>query len=344
MDFKITSSWNEYLDFFPDERKDIYYTEEYVKLYESSIDEPVCFVCSEGENYMLFPYLRRRFTFNGTVYYDFETAYGYGGAIFNKVDEAFMSSAYQIFANYCKDNNYVCGFVRFHPLLNNIEQYDTIGKLLVDRPTVAIDVRPSEEEIWMQQLTSKNRNTVKKATANGLQFIKDKDFKYLDKFIALYNRTMQKVGADDFYIFENDYYYKFRENIKDSFLGVVLHGEEVVSGAMFFYSKDFGHYHLSGSNPEYLYLNPNNFMLWEAAKALREVGVKHFHLGGGSTPDENNSLLEFKSRFSKNRYVFHIGKTMFNSEVYDALCAEWIKNNNEEKVLALRNHLLKYKY
>ena len=85
-------------------------------------------------------------------------------------------------------------------------------------------------------------------------------------------------------------------------------------------------------------------MLWEAAKALKDKGVKHFHLGGGSTGDENNSLLEFKSRFTKNRYIFHIGKTMFDNTTYDALCAEWAKNNNQEKVHALRNHLLKYKY
>jgi lipid II:glycine glycyltransferase (peptidoglycan interpeptide bridge formation enzyme) len=234
--------------------------------------------------------------------------------------------------------------VRFHPLLNNIEQYPVIGKLLVDRPTVAMDLLPAEDEIWMQQVSSKNRNTIKKATNNGLTFVRDTDFTYLDKFIALYNRTMQKVGADDFYIFENEYYERFRNNVKDSFLGVVLHNDVVVSGAMFFYSKEYGHYHLSGSNPEFLYLNPNNFMLWEAAKALKELGVKYFHLGGGSTGDENNSLLEFKSRFSKNRFTFHIGKTMFDQQVYDALCSEWVKNNNEEKVQALRNHLLKYKY
>lgn len=343
MEYKVTRDWNAYLEYFPDAAKDTYFTEEYVKLYENSTDEAVCFVCSEGDKHLLFPYLKRTFTFQGKTYYDFETAYGYGGPVCNTNNTEFITGALQLFAQYCKDNDYVCGFVRFHPLLDNTTCYDAIGKLLVDRPTVAVDLSLTEEEIWMQELTSKNRNTIKKATANGLQFVVDTEFRYMDKFIDLYTSTMNKLGADDFYIFEDSYYSEWVKNIKDSFLGVVLYKDVVVAGAIFFYSKEYGHYHLSGSNPEYLYLNPNNFMLWEATKALKNLGVKKFHLGGGSSGEENNSLLEFKSRFSKNRYTFHIGKTMFDAGAYAALCAEWEKNK-PEKAVPLKNHLLKYKY
>ena len=343
MNYRVTENWNAYLDYFPAGSKDTYFTEEYVKIYETANDEAVCYVCSEGEQLLLFPYLRRKFIYKGCEYFDFETAYGYGGPIANTKDEGFITRALQAFAEYCKGNNYVCGFVRFHPLLNNISCYGTIGKLLVDRPTVGVNLDLAIDEVWMQELTSKNRNTIRKAISNGLEFICDYEFKYLKEFIALYNRTMNKVGADDFYLFPDTYYQKWRENINDSFLGTVKYGDTVVAGAIFFYSKEYGHYHLSGSNPEYLYLNPNNLLLWEAIKELKIKDVKKFHLGGGSTLDENNSLLEFKSRFSKNRYIFHIGKTMFNQDLYTEIVNEWIQNNPKKNEL-YKNHLLKYKY
>ena len=343
MKYTLTENWNTYLDYFPAGSKDTYFTEEYVKLYENNGDVAICFVCNEDNKYLLFPFLKREFTFEGKTYYDFETAYGYGGPIVNTNDTEFIESALEQFSQYCKDNNYVCGFVRFHPLLSNINGYDTIGKLLIDRTTVAVDLSMSENEIWMNELTSKNRNTIKKAISNGLQFIVDTEFKYLPEFISIYNRTMRKLGADDFYIFEDQYYNDWVKKINNSFLGVVLFNDVVVSGAIFFYSEEYGHYHLSGSDAEYLYLNPNNFMLWEATKELKKLGVKKFHLGGGSSGDEKNSLLEFKSRFSKNKYTFHIGKTMFDADVYNAICIDWEKNN-PEKAVVLKNHLLKYKY
>ena len=340
---KITDSWNNYLDYFTNESKDIYFTEEYVKLYETEVDSAKCFVYNEGSNYLVFPFLRRQFEFKGTIYYDFETAYGYGGPIANTLDLSFISASLKAFFDYCCTHNYVAGFVRFHPLLDNSTCYNKIGKVTLDRETVSIDLNLSEEEIWLQEIKTKNRSTIKKSIKNNLIFIQDSEFQYLPEFIDLYTRTMNKLSADDFYLFDNSYYYKWRENIKDSFLGVVLYKEKIISAAIFFYSKTYGHYHLSGSNVDYLALNPNNFMLWEAAKSMKSLGVKSFHLGGGVNGDPNNSLLEFKSRFSKRRYNFFIGKTIFNNEIYQELCRLW-GNNYSEKALLFNNHLLKYKY
>jgi len=258
-------------------------------------------------------------------------------------DETFISEALQSFYNHCQNNNYIAGFVRFHPLLNNTLGYKQIGTVIDDRKTVAINLQYAEEEIWLKEIQTKNRNTIKKGIKNGLQFIEDVDFKYLTDFIRLYNATMLKLGADDFYYFDESYYCKFKEEIKNSFLGVVTYNNEVISIAIFFYSKDYGHYHLSGSNKEYLSLCPNNFLLWEAAKIFKRKGMKYFHLGGGTNSDENNSLLEFKRKFSEKSYDFCIGKTIFNDTIYQLLCSKWEKSN-KEKTQILKSHLLKYKY
>lgn len=344
MKFEISDNWNKCLQYFEKNMYDTYFTEEYVKLYNSDIDTAVCYIYNDGNNYLLFPFLRREFVFKDKTYYDFETPYGYGGPIANTTDITFIGKALHVFYDYCRDNNYVAGFVRFHPLINYSAAYD-IGKILLDRETVAVNLEPSEEDIWMHQIKSKNRSSIKKAINNNLTFIEDTDFKYLDDFIALYNKTMAKVSADEFFIFDKNYYKDFILNINNRFLGVVLHENKVISAAIFFYASDYGHYHLSGSDINYLHLNPNNFLLWEAARALKKHGVKMFHLGGGSNSDPDNSLLEFKSRFSPGRLKFNIGKTIFDNEIYNQVCMKWeADNDNNDKKIQLKNYLLKYKY
>ena len=75
---------------------------------------------------------------------------------------------------------------------------------------------------------------------------------------------------------------------------------------------------------------------------MKALGVKRFHLGGGINSDQRNPLFEFKRKFSKSKYNFYIGKSIFNKEVYDSICQDWIlKNPGKEKIY--KNHLLKYK-
>lgn len=342
MDLIITDKWNQYLSTFKDGDKDLYFTEEYVKLYETDSEKGVCFVARQGDKIMLFPFLERTFTYCGKEYHDFETAYGYGGPIFNVDDKEFQESALSEMFAHLKKSDYVCGFARFHTLLKTYQVFNP-SNIIFDRNTVAVDLTPSEDDIWSKEVHSKNRNVIRKAEKAGLQFVVDDKFEYLNDFIHLYNGTMDKLSADDFYYFDRKYYSDFIKNIPNSFLGVVLLDGKVVSSAIFMYDGKFGHYHLSGSDKAYLNYSPNNFMLFQAALELKKRGVQLFHLGGGTTSDENDSLLAFKKKFSPYLYDFYIGKFIFNQELYDSICEKW-EAANPEKAQKYRRFLLKYKY
>lgn len=340
---EITTHWNQYLSLYKPEQKDIYYTEEYVKLYESETEQALCYVFIEDAYCFLMPFLSRAFKYKGVTYYDFETAYGYGGPIYNTNDKNFIYNAWESFLQYAYDSHYVCGFVRFHPLLNNIIGFEPYGKLYFDRKTIAIDLSLGINAAWMNEIHTKNRNVIKKGEKNGLHFIVDNDYKYLDDFISLYNSTMDKLNAERFYYFQDSYYEKIKNSIKNSFLGFAEYDGKFVAGAIFLYSPPYGHYHLAGSDRSALNLSPNNFLLWSAAKELAARGVEKFHLGGGTDGDEENSLYQYKRKFSKSEYRFAFGKLMFNHEVYDSMVGEW-SVRNPEKVDKLKNILLKYKY
>lgn len=343
MPFQVLNKWNYLLDDFSSSQKDIYYREEYVKLYETALEKAICFFYYEGSDYFLFPYLLRKFNYQAICLYDFETPYGYGGPITNTLKNDFIDRALDSFYNYGKENNYVAGFVRFHPLLENINGFSQIGEILLDRKTIAIDLHLDLDHIWQNEIHTKNRNVIKKGLKNGLTFIADYNYSYLDVFMNLYKNTMSRLNADVFYYFDAEYFRNIKKNIENSFLGLVLFKEKVLASAIFFYSGIYGHYHLSGSDKDALNFSPNNFMLWEAAKEMKRYGVQKFHLGGGTDSDEHNSLYEFKKKFSKSEYSFYIGKIIFNPSLYEELCIEWQKKN-PEKLIAYSHHLLKYKY
>lgn len=344
MQVEILTHWNVFLDLFPMEMKDVYFTEEYVKLYESDSEQAECFICREGDKILLFPFLARLFEHNGKYYKDFETAYGYGGPIYYGRDADFLNRALSALKAYCNENDYVAGFVRFHPLLQNQEGFDAVGRVLAERKTVAINLNQTMDEVWANEIHSKNRNVIRKAEKAGCRFVVDDNYEHLGDFIRLYDSTMDKLSADGFYYFDDDYYQQLVKGIPNSFLGCVEDAEgQIISSAIFMYSGTYGHYHLSGSDKSQLSLSPNNFMLWEAAKELQKRGVKRFHLGGGTTSNEDDSLFKFKSKFSKDTCQFYIGKLVFNPSAYDAICADW-EQRNPDKAEHYKHHLLKYKY
>ena len=339
----FTETWNQYLDLIPAELQDLYYREEYVRLYETDSEKACCFVYQENDSILLFPFLRRNFDFKGKIYYDFETAYGYGGPVSNNHSEEFLTKALVAMKSKAIEENYICGFVRFHPVLANWNCFEKVGRLISDRKTIAIDLTGGIEATWMNEIHTKNRNVIKKGEKNGLEFVVDDGFTYLNDFEKLYNATMDKLDADGFYYFEPKYYEQFQNTIKNRFLGIVKHEGKVVAGAIFFYQVPYGHYHLAGSDKSALKLSPNNFLLWEAAKEMTRRGVRHFHLGGGTDGSEENSLYQYKRKFSKHEYQFMLGKMVFNLSLYDEICSEWA-TANPEKAEKMKNILLKYKY
>lgn len=336
----IVDSWNKYLDYFEDSQKDIYYYEEYVKLYETHDSQAKCVICKENNNILIMPFIRKEID----GYYDFETAYGYGGPIANSNNQEWINSALKSMKIYFCKNNYVCGFIRFHSLLDNADYCCDEIQTIFDRETVAIRTDETEEEIWSSQIISKNRNMIRKAEKNELVYTAEYNFESLPEFVKLYNATMARLEAEDFYFFDDNYYKEFIEKFKGkAFLGTVKKDGELICGALFMYSNDYGHYHLEGSNHEYSKLAANNLLLWKTALEFSKLGIKEFHLGGGYNCSPDNSLLKFKKSFSNNMHKFYIGKWIFNEEKYAQLKNDWIKSN-PEKVDQFGRLLLCYRY
>ena len=323
--------WYEYFHRLSIEQQDVYFTPEYYSLYEKNGDGVAyCFVYEEDDDFVLYPFLKNSINSLGydldDEYYDIQGAYGYNGFVTSSKKKEFLSNFFIQFRCWCVKNNIVAGFTRFHPILKN---YDLIQnnamKVIFDRKTVASEVGLSDEEYWKKEISTQNRNTIKKAIKNGLTFYADYDFNYMSQFVALYKATMDKLSAESYYYFSDEYFSNFVDSFKGkAFLGIVFNSnKEVISAAIFFVSGIIGHYHLSGSNHEYLFLNPNNLLLFGAARHMSSLGVKYLHLGGGTTSSEVDNLFRFKVRFGSVINDFYIGKEIYRPDIYSQILDQW---------------------
>lgn len=316
--------WRRKLDYLPTKQRDIYFSPEYYSLYQNYGDgEACCFVFERDGDIVLYPFLRNPIMPLGyqldKEYYDIQGAYGYNGIVTSNQSSEFINFFWEAFDAWCQENDVVAEFSRFHPLLSNQELASPKMKTFYSRHTVALDL--TDDDIWMHQISSKNRNMIRKAEREGVTIVESDDYEIFRK---LYDGTMTDLHAESFYFFPQSYYDEYKQTFKDkSLLCLALLDGKVIAGSMFMFSDEYAHYHLSARDREYSRYAANNLILWYGIQKAKERGCKWFHFGGGTTGDDNDSLLRFKKEFSKTMCEFWIGKRVHNQEVYNHIVEQW---------------------
>lgn len=250
--------------------------------------------------------------------FDLITPYGYGGWLIE--GEAGVSDLMEAYDRWCRENRIVAEFIRFHPVLSNQEAVRDYYEVVPLGATVAMDVT-SAETVW-NNLTSKNRNMVRKAQKNGLKVYRATDPGIYETFREIYNRTMDKDHADPYYYFEDAYYKTLREDLSGNSQVFYAQTEDgrVAAASIMLYANGRLNYHLSGSDVELQRLAPTNLLLYEAACWGSENGCRTFHLGGGIGAHDD-SLLAFKKAFYRGDTCrYHVGKRIIDRDAYDLLC------------------------
>ena len=316
-------AWNDCVKSF--ENWDIYYLYEYAYSFMLHGDGDIFLIYFEnGEERFCYVVMQQDIAafnkFEGKLekgkLFDWETPYGYGGPL---TDMTISTETQKLFmkeiSSYCKESNVVSQFVRFHPLLDNHMTLPEVFETRYLRDTIYIDT--SDKELIMSNMDSKNRNMVRKAKKSNVVVVR-KDINEIDDFISMYNETMKKNEAEEYYIFDRKYFDYLTALKENAGIFYAVYDGQPISGAIMYYNANYMHYHLAGSNTEYRKYAPNNLLLYEAACWACEHGIKKLHLGGGMSSDD--SLFGFKKQFNLHgRCSFVVGRTIFNLEGYNKL-------------------------
>ena len=304
---------------------DVYYLSGYVKAFQIHGDgEPLLFYYEKngtrGINVVMKRDVAKDKHFAGNIpentYFDFATPYGYGGWIVEGEDTEPLFNAY---GAWCRRNGIVSEFVRFHPVLENHIGKETAYQVIPLGETVTMDLS-SPETIWAN-ITSKNRNMIRKAQKNGIRIYAGRYPEIYEIFRQIYNGTMTKDNADAYYYFGKEFYDSVLEDLPQN--AQVFYAEldgRIIAASIMLTCNGKMNYHLSGSLGEYANLAPSNLLLYEAALWGCANGCKTLYLGGGVGSGEDG-LFKFKRAFYRedDLYRFHIGKKIFLQEFYELL-------------------------
>jgi|WetSurMetagenome_2_1015567.scaffolds.fasta_scaffold00144_10 hypothetical protein len=342
------NEWNNALERISSSRRDIYFTPAYYKLYEHLGDgTALCFVHDNGKEIGLYPFLKNEINSLGynlpEKYFDIQGAYGYNGVLTDSLTPAFADEFYNALSNYCHENKVVAEFTRFHPLLANYNFNNGYFNIIDDRICVYFDLMKPRAEIF-RDFQHTTRKQIRRASGRyGIEVVTDiNGTEWAGDVFQIYSTTMNRVGAVKALYFNEEF---FREllSLKGAVLfRALLHGK-LIAFIIGFSGGEYFHGHLGGSLEEYINMSPNGLLYWTMINYAADNGFRYLHIGGGDTPDADNSLLKFKLNYSKATLPFKIGKRIHNPEVYDEIVRQWSARCDEAFVQSQTRILLKYR-
>jgi hypothetical protein len=176
-----------------------------------------------------------------------------------------------------------------------------------------IDLTKTDAELF-QQLNDNNRRNIRKAAREGLRVNIDSSLWSLREFYRLNLITRKRHGLppQPFSFFRSVF-----DHVLSTGYGVIVtatHEEKVIAASVFFRFGTKALYKYGASELKYQSLRPNNFVLWEALRWLKDRGVETIDLG--RTDPNNTGLLQFKRTWGARESLLNYYRYSMKEKAY----------------------------
>lgn len=339
--FKDTVKWHKILNSFPPEKRDIHYLPEYGKIFKKSHKYiPKLAVYENSQGIVIHSFVEKRiddldmFSNIKDNIFDVSNPYGYGGPICNsnnaKIQKDLLNKFWKNWNIYCKKSGYISEFVSFHPLYldqTNIPTYNVKNQ----KKIIYIDLNKNQNDI-IKDINRGCKSNISHAQKNKVIIKKVPSSKSnILKFNKIYKETMNRKNASNRWMFPNDFFYftiKYlgKENTK---LFFAYKEDKVIAVNLLIHDKNTVYYHFGGSKAKYNNLRPNNLLMYEEIMWAKNNGFKYFHLGGGVSNQNDDSILRYKQGFSKSFKMLKTYRKIHNRNYYASLKDIYFKKNKK---------------
>lgn len=268
----------------------------------------------------------------GRSWLDASTAYGYGGVICLDPGPAASVAAdlFHFLRKWCANRTLVSCVLRSHPLLDEdwlVAHAADVDFASITRrgQTTSVLLKCWDDDRQIPDGLSKGRRSDLSLARRNLRVTWNSPFEQSDPleqfriFRRLYETTMQRVDATEFFHFPWSYYERLSTLGPDVGVAIAWHGERAVGGAIFMAGPSFAHYHLSASDDIGHKYKAPTLLVVEGAKWARQRGCRRLHLGGGMLP--NDSLMRFKQSFGGEPHKFAHIMIIGDGERYRSMCS-----------------------
>lgn len=319
------SLWQETLDKL---RYDVYHLPHYVELDAQRTNTiPEATVIQDGDRILFVPYHIRDCSEVeglenvGQDTYDLISPYGYPSILLSEAaqqDSEFAIAALAQLKEAFQARGICSAFLRLHPILNeNFSEIFSADTFYDNGQTVSVDLTLDEGQIWAKTRRG-HQSTINKCQRLGLVGKTVNFADYFDRFIDIYEETMDRVKAKDMYYFSREYFEELLKLGDRIYLGIVEAEGEMVCASLFFESCGIVQAHLGGTKTDFLKQSPFNLLLHHMRLWAKERGNTHLHIGGGVGGEKDN-LFTFKSGFSKQRHQFLTARFIFDEAKHQKL-------------------------
>ncbi|WP_407426246.1 GNAT family N-acetyltransferase [Arcticibacter sp.] len=285
---------------------DFYHTWYYHSLDKSG--EPILLIYENGGDFIAFPFVKRR---KGLSDKSLGAAYGYTGPVsskrFQDWDVKELETFDAGFLTFLRDGEYHSVTTRLHPFIDQTRLLERLGGEFKEGKSVAIDLSISIDE----QRKSYRRSLwagIEKLRRKGC-YVKEGGADDIHTFISIYWENMRRIGADDVYLFNEQYFFDFMASEDfDVKLFFVFSGTEPICASMVTFTNGVIQGYLIGTREQYLSESPAKFLIDQVSVFGREHGMRYYNLGGGLN-FEQDQLFHWKLGFSRlclnsNKWTF----------------------------------------
>ncbi|MFO7676545.1 MAG: GNAT family N-acetyltransferase [bacterium] len=317
--------WREFLDSVP---HDVYHRPEYARL-SRLVDggEPVGALLSDGDFGLFIPLLLRNVeSGGGGALRDAISPYGYPGPLLRgsgRAAEEFLRQALVELESALRQQGVVSVLVRMHPLYPLPGFFYDLPGVSRHGVTLSSDLALSAEELWHATRRG-HRTEIAKAEREGRQQVTvDADWDVYDDFRKIYDETLDRLTADAYYYYPEQYFAELKRTLGD-YLHLAVNRIDGEVAFMMVFSECCGiiQTHLGGVSDKFVSEHPLKLVHHKARLWAKERGNRFYHLGGG-VGAQADSVFYFKEGFANLRHPYHTWRMIPDPEQYRALVADW---------------------
>jgi lipid II:glycine glycyltransferase (peptidoglycan interpeptide bridge formation enzyme) len=205
-----------------------------------------------------------------------------------------------------------------------------------DRETASIDLAQFREDLSC--FNPKSRNMIRRAIREGVEIEIADAASGIERFVDLYYRTMQRLGASEYYLFDRVYFKRLAALVaRSGFILAAVKDGRWLAAAIFIRGKRLLHYHLAANEAENRVPGVANLLIVNATRIGSNEGLLRLHLGGGRTRAKDDALWRFKQSMSTCTHVFRTGRCVHDAQAYAELRDRWLlQSPSDPKIVGQR--------
>ncbi|HEY8212131.1 MAG TPA: GNAT family N-acetyltransferase [Myxococcaceae bacterium] len=253
---------------------------------------------------------------------DATSPYGYPGPV---VQGAFRPDELERLQGCVRDllreHRILTCFVRGNPLLAGGDALlEQLGAVVQHGENAVVDLDRSDDEIW-NGFSGLNHRQIRRAERRGYTVQID-DWSHLPIFCQLYEETMRRVGATQFYFFDTDYFTRLKDllNGRLHLVSAVSSGGELAGADLVTLCGGVVNGHLNATSSAHLRESPCRLTHDATWRWAKKNGARIVNWGGGYG-GKDDSLFAFKKSFATSTRRFRTARVVGDPRLYEEACA-----------------------